>query len=293
MSTQKILVVDDEQNIRDILQTFLQDMGYNVASATDGFDALDKIGKEGFDLYIIDIYMPRMSGLELIARLKEVQPKAVIIVMTGYSGLDVDFRSIRQSAFMYLSKPIQPDELLRAVEAGLAQSIKVNQMKIETPEPEPVPGISPDVEKSLQHYLLRGFSAEQTTRLLGYGVLREYSRGSNIPSDKEEGSILFIERGRVGVFFQDAQIESLKEGDIWGEESFVAPKASFASLHAQEDSIVRHFSRKQLIEFLSTVDKNVIDNFMLNLMLCMHLKHRRCVAQLVNARKDLNPDQKE
>src|SRR5690554_850216 len=99
MNTQKILVVDDEQNIRDIFQTFLQDMGYNVSSAIDGFDALDKIAKESFDLYIIDIYMPRMGGLELISRLKEMHPEAVIIVMTGYSGLDVDFRSIRQSAF--------------------------------------------------------------------------------------------------------------------------------------------------------------------------------------------------
>lgn len=293
MSTQKILVVDDEQNIRDILQTFLQDMGYDVSSAIDGFDALDKISQERFDLYIIDIYMPRMSGLELIARLKEVQTKAVIIVMTGYSGLDVDFRSIRQSAFMYLSKPIQPDELLRAVEAGLAQSIKVDQMKIETPEPESILGISPDIEKSLQHHLLRGFSAEQITNLLSNGVLREYSCGSNIPPDIEEGSMLFIERGRIGVFCQDVQIESLKEGDIWGEESFVEPKASYASLFAQEDSIVRHFSRKQLIEFLHTCDKNVINSFMLNLMQCMLFKHRRCVAQLVNALKNVNPNQKE
>ncbi len=286
MSTQKILVVDDEQNIRDIFQTFLQDMGYNVSSAIDGFDALEKIAQERFDLYIIDIYMPRMGGLELISRLKEMHPEAVIIVMTGYSGLDVDFRSIRQSAFMYLSKPIQPDELLRAVEAGLAQSAKLSQVKIETPEPEPVLGVSPDAEKSLQHYLLRGFSQDLTMKLLSYGVLREYPRGSGIPVDKEEGCMIFVDKGKVGVFCQDVQIECLREGDIWGEETFVSPKASFTDLIAQEDSIVRHFSRKQLIEFFSSCEKSLIDRFMLNLVQCMHLKHRRCVAQLVNAKKN-------
>ena len=125
MSVKKILVVDDEQNVRDLFRAFLDDMGYSVTTAIDGIDALDKIANERFDLYIVDIYMPRMGGLELISRLKELQPSAVIIVTTGYSGLDVDFRSIRNAAFMYLSKPIKPDELIRAVEAQVVDKAPI------------------------------------------------------------------------------------------------------------------------------------------------------------------------
>lgn len=288
MNTQRILVVDDEQNIRDIFQSFLQDMGYNVSSAIDGYDALEKIGIQKYDLYIIDIYMPRMGGLELISRLKEMHPEAVIIVMTGYSGLDVDFRSIRQSAFMYLSKPIQPDELLRAVEAGLAQSAKSRAPNAGAPEPETACAPAQDQDKTLQNYLLRGFSPELISQFYSYGVLREYHTGASIPIDKEEGCMVFIEKGKVAVSCQNVQIETLNGGDIWGEETFVAPKAAFSTLTVLEDSVIRHFPRKQIIDFFSNCEKSLIDRFMLNLVQCMHFKHRRSVSRLVAALKNSN-----
>ncbi len=120
MNSRKILVVDDEQNIRDIISEFLGDLGYEVSVAVDGVDALEKVEYTKYSLYIIDIYMPRMGGLELIARLKEIQPLAVIIVTTGFSSIDVAIRAIRTGAYHYLTKPIQPEELIKVVDSGLA-----------------------------------------------------------------------------------------------------------------------------------------------------------------------------
>ncbi len=277
MSTKKILVVDDEQNIRDIFQTFLQDMGYSVSTAIDGLDALEKVSRDRYDLYIVDIYMPRMGGLELISRLKEMQPTAVIIVTTGYSGLDVDFRSIRQSAFMYLAKPIQPDELMRAVEAGLAES------RGKSPEPkvyqvEETSGPEPDKKPEL--LLLRGFSAEQVFSFKSIGTLKEYSNGSSIPMDKDEGCMIFIERGFVNVFYNTDLVDSLKEGDVWGEETFVNPQAVFTALRANSDVLIRSFSRKRLIEYFTYNEKALTDRYMLNLIQCMQVKWKRSIVRL-------------
>lgn len=275
MNDYKILVVDDEQNIREIFQAFLRDMGYKVSTAIDGLDALDKIAVEKFDLYIVDIYMPRMGGLELISRLKEIQPSAVIIVTTGYSGLDVDFRSIRQSAFMYLAKPIQPDELIRAVEAGLAQKqgMKMDKPVLETEE-------QPESDKQPELLLLRGFTTEQILSFKGMGTVKEYKAGEYIPMDKEDGSMIFVERGYLNVYYNTDLVDSLKAGDIWGEETFVNPSALFSSLRAHSNAVIRYFPRKRLIEFFTYNDNGLTDRFMINMIQCMNIKWRRSIVRL-------------
>ncbi|MDD3097980.1 MAG: response regulator [Candidatus Cloacimonetes bacterium] len=276
MSTKKILVVDDEQNIRDIFQTFLHEMGYSVATAIDGLDALEKVAIEQYDLYIVDIYMPRMGGLELISRLKEIQPDAVIIVTTGYSGLDVDFRSIRQSAFMYLPKPIQPDELIRAVDAGLAQSrssepeLNLSTEKEDAQEPDKKPEL----------LLLRGFTTEQIYSFKSSGTLKEYKSGMSIPMDKEEGCMVVIERGFVNVYYNTDLVDSLKEGDVWGEETFIHPQAVFTTLRAQGDVVIRHFPRRKLIDFFTYNEKALTDRYTINLIQCMQVKWKRSIVRL-------------
>ncbi|MCB5255371.1 MAG: response regulator [Candidatus Cloacimonadaceae bacterium] len=275
MKDYKILVVDDEQNIRDIFQAFLRDMGYRVSTAIDGLDALEKIAIDKFDLYIVDIYMPRMGGLELISRLKEIQPSAVIIVTTGYSGLDVDFRSIRQSAFMYLAKPIQPDELIRAVEAGLAQKHGLSSDKPPLAMEE-----QPESDKQPELLLLRGFSTDQVLQFKSMGMVKEYNAGDFIPMDKEDGSMIFVERGYLNVFYNTDLVDSLKAGDIWGEETFISPGALFTSLRAHSNSAIRYFPRKRLIEFFTYNDKGLTDRFMINLIQCMNVKWRRSIVRL-------------
>ena len=117
----KILVVDDEQSIREIIRDFLTESGYQVTLAVDGLDALEKVQFELFDLYLIDIYMPRMTGLELLEKIKQIQPLAVVIISTGYSSIDVAVKAIRSGAFHYLTKPIQAEELINVVNSGLQQ----------------------------------------------------------------------------------------------------------------------------------------------------------------------------
>jgi CheY-like chemotaxis protein len=269
------MVVDDEQNIRDIISEFLQEMGHKVTVAVDGLDALDKVAYEQFDLYIIDVYMPRMGGLELIAKLKELQPLAVIIVTTGYSSIDTAIKAIRTGAYHYLTKPIQAEELLKVVESGLKHSLELTEGSAATADiSQSVPG------KQSELLLLRGFTLEQATDFKNLGIVEQYQYGDTIPLSDDKGSLIFIESGRLNVYHNGAVVETLKEGDIWGEETFINPASSFTVLKAQSEVQLRHFQRRKIMEFFTYNDETLTKRYMINLIQCMYMKWRRSIFRI-------------
>lgn len=267
----KIMVVDDEQNIRDIISEFLSETGYSVSIAVDGIDALEKVQYEQYDLYIIDVYMPRMDGLELLIKLKELQPLAVVIVTTGFSSIDVAIKAIRNGAYHYLTKPIQADELLKVVESGLEHGLALCE----------APGIQAETgAETIESPLLRGFNPEQQREFRFIGSIAQYKSGAEIPLGDELGGMIWIESGRVAVYHNNTLIESLKSGDIWGEESFINTGAVITKLKAQQDVQLRHFTRRGLIEFFTYQDETLTKRYMINLIQSIYMKWRRTIFRL-------------
>ncbi|MDD2228483.1 MAG: response regulator [Candidatus Cloacimonetes bacterium] len=275
MSQKKIMVVDDEQNIRDIISEFLQDVGYSVTTAVDGLDALDKVAFEQYDLYVIDVFMPRMGGLDLIVKLKEIQPLAVIIVTTGYSSIDIAIKAIRTGAYHYLTKPIQAEELLKVVESGLTHASDLGESTDSTAD-------SPlaQLEKQNELLLLRGFTTEQITSFKSLGSVLEYQFGETIALDEEHGSMIFVENGRINVYHNGSVVETLKAGDVWGEESFIFPNATFTEISAQGEVRVRHFKRKKIMEFFTYNEEILSKRYTINLAQCMYIKWRRSIFRI-------------
>lgn len=269
------MVVDDEQNIREIISEFLQETGYKVTVAVDGLDALDKVAFEQFDLYIIDVYMPRLGGLDLIAKLKEIQPLAVIIVTTGYSSIDVAIKAIRTGAYHYLTKPIQAEELLKVVESGLKHSSELTESSAQLND-----AAQTAPEKQSELLLLRGFTMEQTRDFKNLGVVHTYSYGDTIPLGEEKGSLVFVESGKLNVYHNKAVVETLKEGDIWGEETFINPASSFTLLKAQSEVQLRHFQRRKIMEFFTYNEETLTKRYMINLIQCMYMKWRRSIFKI-------------
>jgi len=275
MNPRRIMVVDDEQNIRDIICELLQEMGYEVSVAVDGIDALDKVALEQYELYIIDVYMPRLGGLELIAKLKEIQPLAVIIVTTGYSSIDVAIRAIRTGAYHYLTKPIQAEELLKVVESGLAHASDLSEAATGSLETSAAPH-----EKQNDTLLLRGFTPEQVHEFRNLGVITTYQQGEAIPLDEETGSMIIIEDGWLNVMYNGTMVETLKAGDVWGEESFMNFNSIFTTLVAKNDVQLRHFKRKKIMEFFTYNDETLTKRYMINLIQCMYMKWRRSIFRI-------------
>ncbi len=106
-----ILVVDDDEVIRDACDQLLSGMKYDVKLAADGKDGLEKIKKEAFDIVILDLKMPGLSGMELLKIIKEDNPETIVIVITGYATVESAVEAMKLGAYDFLPKPFTPEEL--------------------------------------------------------------------------------------------------------------------------------------------------------------------------------------
>lgn len=108
----KILVVDDEQIIRESISFVLRDEGYDVVEAVNGSDAFQKALDSNFDLIITDIEMPMMKGIELLEKVGQINPQTIVLIITAYGSLETAIAALRLGASDYILKPVEFDELL-------------------------------------------------------------------------------------------------------------------------------------------------------------------------------------
>ncbi|MBD3347690.1 MAG: response regulator, partial [Candidatus Eisenbacteria bacterium] len=107
----RILVVDDQSSVRELLRAVLESDGHEVDDAFDGASALESL-KSGFhDLVIMDIRMPGIDGVEALARMKEVSPRTGVLMMTAYASVETAVKAMKLGAFDYITKPIDIDEV--------------------------------------------------------------------------------------------------------------------------------------------------------------------------------------
>ena len=111
----KILVVDDDPNLRKTLADILKVKGYATAVAANGAEAIAAAEQETFSLALIDLMLPDMGGLEVMARIKAISPLTEAIILTGHASMDTAIKATGQGAFSYLLKPYQMDELLQKI----------------------------------------------------------------------------------------------------------------------------------------------------------------------------------
>ncbi len=118
-----VMIVDDEETICEALKAWLFKDGYQVETALSGADALKRIQDMPYDIYLVDLNMPGMDGIELLSRLKEYQPDAVVIMMTAHGTIQTAVEAMKRGAMDYLCKPFDPDELSLLMERLLAHKV--------------------------------------------------------------------------------------------------------------------------------------------------------------------------
>ena len=114
----RILIVDDEEIIRDFLSEVLEE--YDLTLAGDGDEAISCMKEKDYDLVITDLRMPKVPGEEVVKAAKEIRPEAKVIIISGYSSLYTVSQSVNHGAFAFLSKPFSIKELLQTVDLALA-----------------------------------------------------------------------------------------------------------------------------------------------------------------------------
>jgi DNA-binding response OmpR family regulator len=137
---QRVLVIDDEAGLRDMLVFGLTDRGYHVVPVPSGEEGIEKARHENFDLMVCDIMMPGKSGVEVLKEIKTIQPDIEVVMATGYATLETAVESMKQGAFDYIPKPYGLDQLCvifekalerRGLKAQVGKLQEMNRMKSE------------------------------------------------------------------------------------------------------------------------------------------------------------------
>ncbi len=115
----RILVVDDEKRIREACRAILADKGFDVSVASDGNEGLGKIEAAHFDIVLLDLMLPGLSGFEVLAKIHSVHPDTVVIVITGYATLEHSVEAMKKGAFDFIPKPFNPEQLRLVVSKAI------------------------------------------------------------------------------------------------------------------------------------------------------------------------------
>jgi two-component system response regulator HydG len=116
----RLLIIDDELSVRDSLGKWFKEEGYDVATAENASEALTLLAERKWDLALVDIKMRGTDGIELQRRMHEVDPELVVIIMTGYASVETAVAALKNGAYDYVTKPLDPDEIAHLVKNALS-----------------------------------------------------------------------------------------------------------------------------------------------------------------------------
>jgi DNA-binding NtrC family response regulator len=126
----KVLVVDDEENIRMLVQEILHEAGYDVVTASDGREALSKVEALNIDVMMLDMNMPGMSGIEVLQEATNHWPDICVIMVTAVNDINTAVEAMKQGAYDYITKPFDKHGLIQKVQKAI--DLRNQIMKTET-----------------------------------------------------------------------------------------------------------------------------------------------------------------
>ena len=140
MSTPSILIIDDEQVMRDVLTTLLTEEGYKVFSANSGEEGIEQIRQEMVDLVVLDLMLPGQGGLATLEEILSIDPDIVVIMISAYASIENAVRATKSGAFDFVTKPFNNEELLIVVGNGLKKrSLEIENRQLrQTIQEQPV-----------------------------------------------------------------------------------------------------------------------------------------------------------
>jgi response regulator RpfG family c-di-GMP phosphodiesterase len=183
----RVLVVDDEKFIRDILADFLGMEGYEVRTAEDGESALAELSRTKYDLVISDLKMPKMGGIELLQEVAKVDPAAITVIMTGFGTVETAIDAMKRGAYDYILKPFKVEEVIHIVQRGLdKQRLAAENLRLK--EAVSLYKVSEAIQASL--------NLDQVLATIGDGAIHEL-RAELVSTWLDDGQGSFVERQRI------------------------------------------------------------------------------------------------
>ncbi len=119
LNKRKILIVEDEKNMREVLRILLEGEGYEVTAATDSIDGINQLNNDIFDMVITDLKMPKFSGFDILKKVKELSPDTIVIMITAFGTTESAMEAMQLGAYDYIHKPFKIDEIRIVVKKAL------------------------------------------------------------------------------------------------------------------------------------------------------------------------------
>lgn len=216
-SLQSILIVDDELIVRESLTKWFQQDGYRVESAEDANRAIKLMTEGPWDLALLDIKMPGMSGLELQKRIKEIDKNTFVIIITAFASVESAVQALKEGAFDYVTKPVDPDHLSHLVTNALKQkklveeNVQLREHISDIAKGSDIVGESQQIQKVIE--LAKTVAKTDTTVMLRgeSGTGKELiARAIHANSSRRYFPIISVNCG--------AMTESLLESELFGHE---------------------------------------------------------------------------
>ena len=212
-----LLVVDDELIVRDSLDKWFREEGYDVAVADSAQDALAKMAAKRFDLALVDIKMPGTDGVELQRRMHEIDPDMLVIIMTGYASVETAVTALKNGAYDYVSKPFDPDDIAHTVHNALShrsaqiENARLRETVASVVRPQEIVGQSPAMVRVFEAIQTVG-PTEATVLITGEsGTGKELcARAIHGASPRHYNPLVVIHCG--------ALTETLLESELFGHE---------------------------------------------------------------------------
>lgn len=236
MVAERVLVVDDEEHLRALLAKILTDGGFEVETAADGEEGLQKFKAGPHDLTLLDLKLPKLDGMSVLRQAMEHDPDAVVIIITAFSTIETAIQAIKLGAYDYLAKPFRPDELMvvvnQAVERNrlLRENRQLQQEVMRHFKFEGIVGDSPKMREVLE--LAAAVAPTDATVLIfgDTGTGKELlARSIHMQSPRASGPFVVVNCGAIP--------ETLLETELFGHE-----KGAFTSAVS---SRVGRFERAQ------------------------------------------------
>ena len=226
MLKERILIVDDEKIVRQSLYHWFEEEGYTVETAEDAEFALRVFEKGKYDLLLVDMKMPGMSGLDLLKKVKEIDVDVVVILITAFASVPTAIKALKDGAYDYVTKPVDPDELAHLVKKALEQrALKIENEHLkenidEIIKPDNFIGESPQMKKIFE--LIHTVAPTDTTVMIRgeSGTGKELvAKAIHINSKRKYFPIIPVNCGALA--------ESILESELFGHEKGAFTGAQF------------------------------------------------------------------
>ena len=212
-----LLVVDDELIVRDSLDKWFREEGYDVTVAESAQDALTKMAAKRFDLALVDIKMPGTDGVELQRRMREIDPEMLVIIMTGYASVDTAVAALKNGAYDYVSKPFDPDDIAHSVHNAIShkraeqENVRLRETVASVVRPQEIVGQSAPMVRVFEAIQTVG-PTDATVLIAGEsGTGKELcARAIHAASPRHYNPLVVIHCGALA--------ETLLESELFGHE---------------------------------------------------------------------------